>query len=41
MRERIALLLDQDSSTEAEGLRRHRATGFGLEHRRPHGDGGW
>ncbi|WP_324784706.1 acyl-CoA carboxylase subunit beta [Streptomyces sp. H51] len=43
-RERIALLLDEGSFTEAEPLRRHRATGFGLEDRRPHTDGvitGW
>ena len=42
--ERIGLLLDEDSFTEIEGLRRHRATGFGLEHRRPPSDGvitGW
>ncbi|MGQ4390381.1 acyl-CoA carboxylase subunit beta [Streptomyces sp. SAS_270] len=44
VRERIELLLDKDSFTEIEGLRRHRATGFGLEAKRPHGDGvvtGW
>ncbi|MFG3284099.1 acyl-CoA carboxylase subunit beta [Streptomyces sp. NPDC048111] len=43
-RERVALLLDEDSFTEIESLRRHRATGFGLEHKRPYGDGvitGW
>ena len=43
-RERIALLLDEDSFTEVEQLRRHRATGFGLEAKRPHTDGvvtGW
>jgi acetyl-CoA carboxylase carboxyltransferase component len=43
-RERIDLLLDKGSFTEIEGLRRHRATGFGLEARRPHTDGvvtGW
>jgi acetyl-CoA carboxylase carboxyltransferase component len=42
--ERIALLLDEDSFTEVEALRRHRATGFGLERNRPHSDGvvtGW
>jgi acetyl-CoA carboxylase carboxyltransferase component len=42
--ERVELLLDQGSFTEIEPLRRHRATGFGLEHRRPHSDGvvtGW
>ncbi|WP_394430801.1 acyl-CoA carboxylase subunit beta [Streptomyces sp. SGAir0957] len=43
-RERIELLLDEGSFTELEALRRHRATGFGLERRRPHTDGvitGW
>ncbi|PKV77066.1 acyl-CoA carboxylase subunit beta [Streptomyces sp. TLI_146] len=43
-RERIGLLLDKDSFTEVEGLRRHRATGFGMEERRPSTDGvvtGW
>lgn len=43
-RERIDLLFDQGTFTETEGLRRHRATGFGLEARRPHTDGvitGW
>jgi acetyl-CoA carboxylase carboxyltransferase component len=43
-RERIALLLDEDSFQEVEPLRRHRATGFGLEARRPYTDGvvaGW
>jgi acetyl-CoA carboxylase carboxyltransferase component len=43
-RERIALLLDEGSFTEVEPLRRHRATGFGLERRRPYTDGvvtGW
>ncbi|MFD5900760.1 acyl-CoA carboxylase subunit beta [Streptomyces microflavus] len=42
--ERIDLLLDPGSFTEVEPLRRHRATGFGLEARRPHTDGvvtGW
>ncbi|MBD0745906.1 acyl-CoA carboxylase subunit beta [Streptomyces sp. CBMA152] len=42
--ERIELLLDEGSFTEVEALRRHRATGFGLELRRPHTDGvvtGW
>ncbi|MGX5185485.1 acyl-CoA carboxylase subunit beta [Streptomyces avermitilis] len=42
--ERIELLLDEGSFTEVEALRRHRATGFGLEQRRPHTDGvvtGW
>ncbi|AUY52695.1 acyl-CoA carboxylase subunit beta [Streptomyces sp. CB01881] len=43
-RERIELLLDKGSFTEVEGLRRHRASGFGLEARKPHTDGvvtGW
>ncbi|WUV82510.1 acyl-CoA carboxylase subunit beta [Streptomyces sp. NBC_01476] len=43
-RERIALLLDEDSFHEMEQLRRHRASGFGLEDRRPYTDGvvtGW
>ncbi|MCL6302570.1 acyl-CoA carboxylase subunit beta [Streptomyces kronopolitis] len=43
-RERIALLLDEGSFTEVEPLRRHRASGFGLEARRPYTDGvvtGW
>ncbi|QMU79929.1 acyl-CoA carboxylase subunit beta [Streptacidiphilus sp. PB12-B1b] len=43
-RERIELLFDPGSFTEVEGLRRHRASGFGLEHKRPHTDGvitGW
>jgi acetyl-CoA carboxylase carboxyltransferase component len=42
--ERIELLLDKGSFTEIETLRRHRATGFGLEARRPYSDGvvtGW
>jgi acetyl-CoA carboxylase carboxyltransferase component len=43
-RQRLELLFDEGSFTEIESLRRHRATGFGLEHRRPHTDGvvvGW
>lgn len=43
-RERIALLLDEGSFHEVEPLRRHRATGFGLEVKRPYTDGvvtGW
>ncbi|RAG81643.1 methylmalonyl-CoA carboxyltransferase [Streptacidiphilus pinicola] len=43
-RERIELLLDEGSFTEVEPLRRHRASGFGLEHRKPYTDGvvtGW
>ncbi|MCU1641951.1 MAG: methylmalonyl-CoA carboxyltransferase, partial [Nocardia sp.] len=42
-RERISLLLDPESFTEIEALRRHRAVGFGLEHQ-PYTDGvvtGW
>ncbi len=43
-RERLDLLFDEGSFTEIEQLRRHRATGFGLENRRPYTDGvvtGW
>jgi acetyl-CoA carboxylase carboxyltransferase component len=43
-RERIALLLDEGSFNEVEPLRRHRATGFGLEQKKPYTDGvvtGW
>ncbi|MFD4878548.1 acyl-CoA carboxylase subunit beta [Streptomyces sp. NPDC058420] len=43
-RERIGLLLDEGSFQEVEQLRRHRATGFGLETRKPYTDGvitGW
>ncbi|WP_438801190.1 carboxyl transferase domain-containing protein, partial [Amycolatopsis magusensis] len=42
--ERITLLLDKGSFAEVESLRRHRATGFGLEAKKPYGDGvvtGW
>ncbi|MCX4408552.1 acyl-CoA carboxylase subunit beta [Streptomyces sp. NBC_01764] len=42
--ERIELLLDKGSFQEVEQLRRHRATGFGLEAKKPYGDGvitGW
>jgi methylmalonyl-CoA decarboxylase subunit alpha len=42
--ERIRLLLDEGTFHEIEALRRHRASGFGLEARRPHSDGvviGW
>ncbi|MEU1280340.1 acyl-CoA carboxylase subunit beta [Streptomyces sp. NPDC005805] len=42
--ERLHLLFDEGTFTEIEPLRRHRATGFGLEDRKPHGDGvviGW
>ncbi|MFI5986718.1 acyl-CoA carboxylase subunit beta [Streptomyces sp. NPDC051555] len=43
-RERIDLLLDPGSFQEIEALRRHRATGFGLEDKKPYSDGvitGW
>jgi acetyl-CoA carboxylase carboxyltransferase component len=43
-RERLEYLLDPGSFHELETLRRHQATGFGMEERRPHGDGvvvGW
>ncbi|MBT0773428.1 acyl-CoA carboxylase subunit beta [Kineosporia sp. J2-2] len=43
-RERIEILLDDGSFTEVEQLRRHRATGFGLEDKKPYTDGvvtGW
>ncbi|MEV7522698.1 acyl-CoA carboxylase subunit beta [Streptomyces sp. NPDC091371] len=43
-RERIGALLDEGSFHEIEALRRHRATGFGLEHKKPYTDGvvtGW
>ncbi len=42
--ERIALLLDEGSFHEVEQLRRHRASGFGLEAKKPYTDGvvtGW
>jgi methylmalonyl-CoA decarboxylase subunit alpha len=38
-RERISLLLDRDSFHEIEPFRRHRASGFGLEDRKPCTDG--
>jgi methylmalonyl-CoA decarboxylase subunit alpha len=44
VRERIELLLDAGSFNEVEPLRRHRATGFGLESQKPYTDGvvsGW
>ena len=44
VRERLDLLFDEGTFTEVEPFRRHRATGFGLEARRPHTDGvvtGW
>src|SRR5690349_409579 len=43
-RERIELLVDPGSFQEVEQLRRHRATGFGLEAKKPFTDGvitGW
>ncbi|MGC0398436.1 acetyl-CoA carboxylase carboxyltransferase component [Streptomyces sp. SAI-126] len=43
-RERVDLLLDAGSFHEVEALRRHRSTGFGLEHKKPYTDGvvtGW
>ncbi|TWV57405.1 acyl-CoA carboxylase subunit beta [Streptomyces misionensis] len=43
-RERIGLLLDEGSFHEVEPFRRHTATGFGLESKRPYTDGvitGW
>ncbi|MGW7260567.1 acyl-CoA carboxylase subunit beta [Streptomyces sp. NPDC054834] len=43
-RERLDLLFDPGTFTEVEGLRRHRATGFGLEYKKPYTDGvitGW
>jgi acetyl-CoA carboxylase carboxyltransferase component len=44
VRERLEQLFDDGTFTEVETLRRHRANAFGLERRRPHGDGvvtGW
>ncbi|HEY3870937.1 MAG TPA: acyl-CoA carboxylase subunit beta [Actinocrinis sp.] len=44
VRERIDLLFDKGTFCEIESLRRHRASGFGLEDSRPHTDGvvtGW
>ncbi|WP_411099931.1 acyl-CoA carboxylase subunit beta [Streptomyces sp. x-45] len=44
VRERLELLFDEGTFREIETLRRHRATGFGLEDRRPYTDGvvtGW
>ncbi|MGW0810821.1 acyl-CoA carboxylase subunit beta [Nonomuraea sp. NPDC002799] len=43
-RERVELLLDAGSFREVQQFRRHRATGFGLEAKRPYTDGvltGW
>ncbi|MFD9904252.1 acyl-CoA carboxylase subunit beta [Streptomyces sp. NPDC059063] len=42
--ERIELLLDEGSFNEVEPLRRHQASGFGMERKRPYSDGvvtGW
>ncbi|HEU5334122.1 MAG TPA: acyl-CoA carboxylase subunit beta [Actinocrinis sp.] len=44
VRERLELLFDAETFTEIETLRRHRASGFGLERQRPYTDGvvtGW
>jgi propionyl-CoA carboxylase beta chain len=38
-RERVLLLLDPDSFTELDEFARHRSTSFGMEDRRPYGDG--
>jgi propionyl-CoA carboxylase beta chain len=38
-RERIELLLDKDSFTEIDEFARHRAHTFGMQKRRPYGDG--
>ncbi|MDF2745986.1 MAG: acyl-CoA carboxylase subunit beta, partial [Propionibacteriaceae bacterium] len=38
-RERVELLLDRGSFTELDEFARHRATSFGLEQKRPYGDG--
>src|SRR3569833_1957273 len=38
-RERIELLLDENSLVELDELARHRSTNFGLEKNRPYGDG--
>ena len=38
-RERIALLFDEGSFVELDALSRHRSTNFGLEEKRPFGDG--
>jgi propionyl-CoA carboxylase beta chain len=38
-RERVALLLDEGSFTELDELARHRSTLFGMEKKRPYGDG--
>jgi acetyl-CoA carboxylase carboxyltransferase component len=44
VRERLDLLFDEGSFNEIETMRRHRASGFGLENQRPYTDGvvtGW
>ncbi|CAB5239549.1 unannotated protein [freshwater metagenome] len=38
-RERIELLVDEDSFTEIDEFARHRSTKFGMEKNRPYGDG--
>ena len=38
-RERIALLLDEDSFIELDEFARHRSVGFGMDTNRPYGDG--
>ena len=38
-RERVELLLDPGSFTELDEFARHRSTAFGMEKRRPYGDG--
>ncbi|MFE9251439.1 acyl-CoA carboxylase subunit beta [Streptomyces sp. NPDC007088] len=38
-RERVDLLLDEDSFVELDEFARHRSTSFGLEETRPYGDG--
>ena len=38
-RERITVLLDEDSFVELGQLVRHQSTDFGLEEQRPYGDG--
>ncbi|MDI5972570.1 carboxyl transferase domain-containing protein, partial [Streptomyces sp. SL13] len=37
-RERVLLLLDEDSFVELDEFARHRSTNFGLEGTRPYGD---
>src|SRR3954454_19872532 len=38
-RERVMMLLDEDSFVEIDELARHRSTTFGMADRRPYGDG--